>query len=604
LLAISAFATVRGYYQSVDQQRFQGDATFYATRFKDDVTRHVTSLAAIRAFVSASRVVSRWEFSTFAQQILPQNPGFRAVLWVPSVTRKDRAAYEATLQKDGLYGLRIRQATSEGALANAGDRAAYLPITYVEPFDQNENLIGVDLSDTDFYADLFRDAGRDGHVAASPPLTRTLVAGTYGPAVLLAYALSPNTAQKPDAPANHATPQGYALGVLRLESIIQEVLGPSAPIQAAIAYQESVSQGPLLVMPDGKETAQRPDRWFQNAAFHQMIPFDIADRHYLLALRSVGNTSAVTSFYVPAGASLLVLTLTALLAQNMTSVMMRKRFVERAVVSRTAQLRAANETLRGEVEQRRQAEAELRVARDKAESASRSKSAFMANMSHELRTPLNAIIGFSSILAETQSGADLRHGEYAGEILVSGRHLLDLINDILDLTQMETMSKDDGLVYLGDCVIATVNQAQAAAQAAGVTLRVSLPEHLPALMGDSRRITKALSHLISNAVKFTHQGGAAAVVIQRNNDGALALEVADTGIGMPSEARDRLREAFSQYDGRLGRKYEGIGLGLTYVGKVAEMHDATLEIVSEQGKGTRVRMVFQSHRVVKELEVA
>src|ERR1700742_2835750 len=244
MLAISAFATVRGYYQAIDRQRFHSDSTYYATRFKDDVARHVTSLAAIRAFVSASRVVSRWEFSAFAQQILPQNSGFRAVLWVPSVAHKDRAAYETALQKDGLYGLRIRQATSQGTLANAGDHTAYLPITYVEPFEQNDNLIGVDLSDTPFYADLFRDADRNDHIAASPPLTRTLVAGTHGPAVLLAYALSPDATQEPNVLTHHAPPQGYALGVLRLESIIQEVLGNSAPIQAAIAYQESPGRAP------------------------------------------------------------------------------------------------------------------------------------------------------------------------------------------------------------------------------------------------------------------------------------------------------------------------------------------------------------------------
>src|SRR5262249_1349281 len=153
-----------------------------------------------------------------------------------------------------------------------------------------------------------------------------------------------------------------------------------------------------------------------------------------------------------------------LLGQSMASTVLRKRLVERAVIARTAQLRTANESLRGEVDQRRQAEAELRVARDKAESASRAKSAFMASMSHELRTPLNAIIGFSSILAETKGGFNPRQEDYAGEILTSGKHLLDLINDILDLTLMETAPLNAGLVYLGDCVTTTVNKAQAAAQ--------------------------------------------------------------------------------------------------------------------------------------------
>ena len=97
-LAVTAFITVRGYYQTQAQQQFRRSATYYSTSFKDDVARHVTSLAAIRAFVSASKGVSRWEFSTYAHQILPQNLGFRAVLWVPAVSQAGRAAYETSLQ--------------------------------------------------------------------------------------------------------------------------------------------------------------------------------------------------------------------------------------------------------------------------------------------------------------------------------------------------------------------------------------------------------------------------------------------------------------------------------------------------------------------------
>ena len=540
-----------------------------------------------------------------AQQIMPQNLGCRAVLWVPSVAHKDRGAYEAALQQDGLYGLHIRELTDRGALTDASDRASYLPISYVEPFDENANLVGLDLSGIPRYADLFRAAGKSGRIAASAPLTHALVAGTHGPAVLLAYPLSLNAAKRPAAVAEGAQPQGYALGVLQLEAIIAEAMGSDAPVQATIAYQDNASGPPLLFARSSATDPISLQSWFQNASFRQMVPFDIAGRHFLLALRSVGRADPVTSLYIPAGSSLLVIALTALLAQNMSTIVLRKRLVERAVVARTAQLRAANEALRSEVEQRRQAETELRIARDKAERASHAKSAFMATMSHELRTPLNAIIGFSSILAEAKTDPDPHQGEYAGEILGSGKRLLDLINDILDLTQMETATaKDVALVYLADCIAATVAQAQPAAKAAGVILKTSMPEELPALFGDSKRLTKALGHLVSNAIKFTPQGGAAVILVQRDDEGSLSLEVMDTGVGMTPEARDKIWEGFSQCDSRLGRRYEGIGLGLTYVGKVAELHEAALDIFSEAGKGTRVRMIFQPQRLARELEVA
>jgi len=592
LLSINAFLAVRSHYQTIDRQQFQRSATYYSTRFKDEVARHVTSLAAIRAFVSASRGVSRWEFSAFAHQILPQNPGFKAMLWVPAVTGAERGAYETGLQQDGLYGLRIHELTDEDQVVDAGEHQSYLPISYVEPFDGNETLVGLDLAQMPRFARMFQAADQSGRVAASTPVHHSLVSGVRGPSLVLAFPL--NTGAK-------GASQGYALGVLQLQTVIQEALGPSAPIQLAITYREDGKGVPQLLSDQAGSAAD----WLAATPSHQSAPFDIAGQHFELAMRAPDHADPATSLYVPAGASLLVLALTGMLAQNMAATVLRKRLVERAVVSRTAQLRAANEALRGEVEQRRQAESDLRIARDKAESASRAKSAFMATMSHELRTPLNAIIGFSSILADAKGNQNPRHDDYAGEILGSGKRLLDLINDILDLTQMDPAAMDDGaLVYLTDCVHAVVAQAQPAAQSAGVTLKVSVSEEMPALHGDSKRIGKAIAHLVSNAIKFTPEGGAAVILAKPGPDDTQLLEVVDTGVGMPREAQAKIRERFSQYDGRLGRRYDGVGLGLTYVGRVAELHDATLDIVSEAGKGTCVRLVFRRNRIARTLEVA
>src|SRR5215472_8064598 len=231
----------------------------------------------------------------------------------------------------------------------------------------------------------------------------------------------------------------------------------------------------------------------------------------------------------------------------MFSTVMRKRLIEQAVVARTAQLQAANETLRDEIEQRRKAENELRMARDRAERASRAKSSFLSIMSHELRTPLNAIIGFSSLLADRESAAQ-RQEDYANEILEGGQRLLAIVNDILDLTEM--MSKPEqpveGLVYLGDCISAVIAERQPAARAAGVTLKAVMPSDLPALRGDSRRISRALSHLVSNAIKFAPEGGTAVIAARQESDGSLVLEVTDNGGGMTAETQEKIREAFSQ----------------------------------------------------------
>jgi two-component system cell cycle sensor histidine kinase PleC len=163
---------------------------------------------------------------------------------------------------------------------------------------------------------------------------------------------------------------------------------------------------------------------------------------------------------------------------------------------------------------------------------------------------------------------------------------------------------DEGLVYLGDCIAAVIAERQPAAREAGITLKAVMPSDLPALRGDNRRISRALSHLVSNAIKFTSEGGTAIITARQEDDDALILEVMDDGGGMTPEAQEKIREAFSQSDSRLGRKHEGLGLGLTYVSRVAEYHHAKFELVSEVGKGTRARLAFEPYRFVKALEVA
>ena len=387
---------------------------------------------------------------------------------------------------------------------------------------------------------------------------------------------------------------------MQLQSILDEALGSvTVPVQATLASVQPASTAPLVL--SSNITAKV---WLGDAQLNHSTPVDIAGRHFELLLRSTSHQDPATVFYVPAGAGLLVLALTAVLAQNMFATLLHKQLVERAVVARTAQLRGANETLRDEIEHRRQAEKELRVARDGAERASRAKSSFLSIMSHELRTPLNAIIGFSSLL---ENGCAIqRHEEYAHEILGSGERLLAIINDILDLTEM--MSKpdqpDEGLVYLGDCIAAVIAEKQAAARAGGMTLETVVPGNLPAFHGNNKRVSRALSHLVANAIKFTPEGGAVAITARQDPDQTLILEVMDNGAGMTPEAQQRIREAFSQSDSRLGRRHEGLGLGLTYVGRVAEFHRAKFDLFSEPGKGTRARLTFEPRLLFLAREVA
>lgn len=606
VVSIFVFVILRGHYLSADRQQFQRDATYYGGNFKSDVDRHVASLAAIHAFVSASHNVNRWEFSAFAHQILPQNSGFRAVLWLPQVSEAQRKGFEAGLQRDGLYGLHLRDLAPSGKLVDASVRPVYLPVAFVEPFESGGTLLGVDLSSSAIYAQLIRQARLTGRQAASGPLTHALVEQSKPPPIVL-VAFPLNRITTTQRVARLEGPEGYVLGVLQLTGVVDDVIGAHAPIQAAIGYGTPTAPAIFLTDKPGKSVSFA--QWLGDAEFHQQVAFTVAGRPFYLMLRSAQHGSLLKRLYAPAGAALLTLALFILLAQSMLTTVLRKHQVERAVIERTAELRTLNEALEVEVTQRRQAEIALRGAKDRAEAANRAKSAFLATMSHELRTPLNAIIGFSGMLVHGGSEFDAKVQDYLGEINRSGEHLLDLINDILEITQMDTEKAEPGeLVQVVDIIDNAIAKIQPLAEQAGVSLKRA-PENgmpllgLPPLQGDGKRLQKALSHLLSNAVKFNRRGGWAQIAAGLEGE-YVTIEVSDNGIGLAPGTEALIAEMFTQGEGWLARRHGGAGLGLTFVRRVANLHGAKLDLSSKPDEGTKVSLVFRAGRVAKPGEAA
>lgn len=247
-------------------------------------------------------------------------------------------------------------------------------------------------------------------------------------------------------------------------------------------------------------------------------------------------------------------------------------------------------------------EAQLNNALVAAEDADRTRSNFLALMSHELRTPLNAIIGFSELLANELFGPHSvpKYGEYARDIHGAGRHLLTLINAILDLSKSEAgqMTLHAEPMNVAELLHDCARLLQTRAADGNVRLQVDVPADLPAVRADALRLKQILLNLLSNAVKFTLPGGEVHASAALTGDGGVAITIADSGIGMDPDMIPIALEPFRQIDSPMCRQVEGTGLGLSLAKSLVERHGGTLEIQSAPQKGTTVRVVLPPGRTI------
>ncbi|MEE8393176.1 MAG: HAMP domain-containing sensor histidine kinase, partial [Rhodospirillales bacterium] len=246
---------------------------------------------------------------------------------------------------------------------------------------------------------------------------------------------------------------------------------------------------------------------------------------------------------------------------------------------------------------------ELASAREEAEYANHAKSEFLAMMSHDLRTPLNAIMGFAQMMKARTFGplGDPHYEDYVKDIQYSGSLLVSLIDDILDLSRIESgkmkLAEED--LDVGYLIRSSVNLITSEAEASQLSLNVDMPPDLPSFRGDEQLVVRILNNLLSNAVKFTPEGGDVTVSVEVLKKGSMMISVADTGIGMSEDDIEKALEPFEQVDSTHSHKHGGTGLGLYLCRKYVEMHGGTQTINSKVGKGTSVSVRFPPERTIR-----
>ena len=260
-----------------------------------------------------------------------------------------------------------------------------------------------------------------------------------------------------------------------------------------------------------------------------------------------------------------------------------------------------------DITMRKQMETNLRLAKEQADTANHAKSTFLANMSHELRTPLNAIIGFSEMIMKETFGPvqNARYVEYLGDIHTSARHLLEIINEVLDMSKIEAgrVELDEEAFNVEHLIEAVSRMMASRAFSAGLKLAEDVAPGLPSLFADPRLIRQILINLVGNAVKYSNEGGLVTIAASLASSGALHLIVEDNGVGIP---KDRIKDALEPF-GQVSKPADnrgGTGLGLPLAKAMAELHGGTLALESDAGQGTKVTVELPAERLRSRTEKA
>jgi signal transduction histidine kinase/ActR/RegA family two-component response regulator len=561
VLSLAGFVLLRGWEKRALEKRANALARQQLEKLQVEMLRSMEVLQSVFSLYAAHGHIDRQEFHRFVQGALARQPELQALSWNPVVPASDRASMEAGAMTDGVSGFEFRESSTTGGLVRAKNRPEYVPVYFIEPAEGNAAALGYDLASDSCRRAALEQARDTGQPAATGPIRLTQDRGKKA-GFLVLLPIYRHTTERADLAARRRDLSGFAVAVFRMNNLAGRTFQPlkAEGVEVALFDESDLSEPVYSNLSRDTSPANRDATrtiWLEEANRRWLV-------RYFCTPSFIGAQSRESSWLVLVGGLAFTGLTTAYLWLSWRQ---------------TKRIASANAALQQEVAVRQRAEAT-------AEAANRAKSDFLASMSHEIRTPLNAILGYTQLLQRDARLFDEQQDALTS-ISTSGRHLIGLINEILDLSKieagrMELNPVDFDLCGLGRS-LASIFQLLCAEKRLGFRLAMDRSSN-SRVRGDEGKLRQVLINLLSNAVKFT-QAGEICLRVQLAAVESWLFEVIDTGLGIPDEEQARIFEPFHQ--GSTAAHQGGTGLGLAIARRQVEILGGKLELQSERGIGSR-----------------